>query len=64
MLFVQCGGTKSNLPQADMIDGDDMDELIVPPDGYPRVSQTTAITYQQLFRDLIAEYMMQVILGL
>ena len=46
-----------------MIDGDDMDELVVPPDGHPRVSEATAITYQQLFRDLIAEHMMKVNMG-
>lgn len=44
-------------PQADMIDSEDMDELIVPPDGHPKVSAVTAIEYQQLWRDMVAEHM-------
>ena len=45
--------------QADMIHTEDLDELIVPPDGHPKVSTDTAIDYQCQYRDMVAEHMMK-----
>ena len=42
-----------------MIESEDMDELILPPDGHPRVSKVTAVEYEKVLRDHIAEYMLE-----
>ena len=36
-----------------MIHTEDLDELIVPPDGHPKVSTDTAIDYQCQYRDMV-----------
>ena len=39
-----------------MIEGD-YDDLVVPDGGHPKLSPTTMVHYYQLFRDIIADYM-------